>query len=85
MGLFGEIVVFTGAFAIKRQDAKDMVVKAGCRVANTVSKKVTMLVVGAQDKNKLKEYAKSRKHRKAETLRLKSSRRAIFPTSLMLI
>ena len=66
--LFGEIIVFTGALAIRRQDAADMAAAAGCGVANAVSKKITMLVVGTQDKSKLKGYAKSSKHRKAEAL-----------------
>ncbi len=66
--LFGEIIVFTGALAIKRQDAADMAAEAGCEVANALSKKATMLVVGTQDKNKLQGYTKSSKHRKAEAL-----------------
>ena len=45
-----------------------MAAEAGCGVADNVSKKVTMLVVGTQDKSKLKGYAKSGKHRKAEAL-----------------
>ena len=45
-----------------------MAAEAGFGVASAVSKKVTMLVVGTQDKNKLKGYAKSSKHRKAEAL-----------------
>ena len=66
--LFGEIIVFTGALALKRQDAADMAAEAGCGVANAASKKVTMLVVGTQDKNKLQGYTKSSKHRKVEAL-----------------
>ena len=66
--LFGEVIVFTGALAIKRQEAADMAGVAGCGVADNVSKKVMMLVVGTQDKSKLKGYAKSGKHRKAEAL-----------------
>ena len=45
-----------------------MAAEAGCGVADNVSKKVTMVVVGTQDKSKLKGYAKSGKHRKAEAL-----------------
>ena len=66
--LFGETIVFTGALAIKRKVAADMAAGAGCGVADNVSKKVTMVVVGTQDKSKLKGYAKSGKHRKAEAL-----------------
>lgn len=66
--LFGEVIVFTGALGIARGQAADMAAEAGCDVANAVSKKVTMLVVGTQDKSKLKGYKKSTKHRKAEAL-----------------
>ena len=66
--LFGETIVFTGALAITRKVAADMAGEAGCGVADNVSKKVTMVVVGTQDKSKLKGYAKSGKHRKAEAL-----------------
>ena len=45
-----------------------MAADAGCGVANAVSKKITMLVVGTQDKNKLKGYTKSSKYRKVEAL-----------------
>ena len=45
-----------------------MATVAGCHVARNVSKKTTILVVGTQDKSKLKGYEKSTKHRKAETL-----------------
>ena len=43
-----------------------MAADAGCNVVNTVSNKVTMLVVGIQDESKLKGYQKSSKHRKVE-------------------
>ena len=66
--LFGETIVFTGKLAIKRKEAADMAAEAGCGVADNVSKKVTMLVVGTQDKSKLKGYAKSGTHRQAEVL-----------------
>lgn len=66
--LFGETLVFTGALTIARREAADMAAAAGCNVAENVSKKVTMLVVGTQDKTKLLGYDKSTKHRKAETL-----------------
>ena len=37
-------------------------------MAGNVSKKVTILVVGTQNKSKLNGYEKSTKHRKAESL-----------------
>ena len=66
--LFGETLVFTGALVVPRREAADMAEAAGCDVAANVTKKTTLLVVGTQDKSKLKGYEKSRKHRKAEAL-----------------
>ena len=66
--LYGEIVVFTGALGIPRREAADAAAEAGCDVANGVTKKTTMLVVGTQDKDRLNGYEKSSKHRKAEVL-----------------
>ncbi len=66
--LFGESLVFTGALDSRRREAADMARVAGCYVADNVSKKTTILVVGTQDKSKLKGYKKSTKHRKAEIL-----------------
>jgi len=66
--LFGETLLFTGALAIPRRQAADMAAEAGCGVVDNVSKKVTMLVVGVQDRSKLNGYGKSSKHRKVEAL-----------------
>ena len=66
--LFGETIVFTGELAIPRQEAADRAAEAGCEVVRSVSRKVTMLVVGVQDKSKLNGYEKSSNHRKAEDL-----------------
>ena len=66
--LFGETIVFTGALGIQRQEAADLAANAGCSVAPGVTKNVTILVVGTQDKSKLNGYEKSSKHRRAETL-----------------
>ena len=45
-----------------------MAARVGCDVANSVTKRVTMLVVGTQDTSKLNGYEKSSKHRKTEAL-----------------
>ena len=66
--LFGETLVFTGALEIPRREAADMAAAAGCDVGANVTKKTTLLVVGTQDKSKLKGYGKSRKHRRTEAL-----------------
>lgn len=66
--MYGQTVVFTGALAIPRQNAADLAADAGCKVWPSVTSKVTMLVVGTQDKTKLNGYEKSSKHRRAEAL-----------------
>lgn len=71
--LFGETIVFTGALCIPRREAADIAAEQGCNVAGNVSKKVTILVVGTQDKTKLNGYPKSTKHRKAESLNEKGA------------
>lgn len=65
--LYGETIVFTGTLGIPRRRAAGIAADAGCNVATSVSKKVTMLVVGTQDE-RLRSYKKSRKHREAEAL-----------------
>lgn len=65
---FGEVCVFTGALKIPRREAASCAAAAGCKVVNTVSKKVTLVVVGDQDAGKLAGHEKSTKHRKAEQL-----------------
>ncbi len=66
--LSGEVLVFTGNLTISREEAADMAAKAGCNVADGVTKKTTMLVVGNQDVRLLAGHEKSSKHRKAEEL-----------------
>lgn len=64
----GEVIVFTGALEIPRREAADLAASVGCTVANSVSNKTTMLVVGDMDVTKLAGHDKSSKHRKAEGL-----------------
>lgn len=66
--LQGEILVFTGALSMPRQDAANLAANVGCDVANGVTKKTTILVVGDQDIRTLAGHEKSSKHRKAEEL-----------------
>lgn len=67
--LYGECIVFTGAFkSISRRTAEKIAMKSGCKVKSHVSKKVSILVVGVQDQSKLAGHDKSSKHRKAERL-----------------
>jgi DNA polymerase-3 subunit epsilon len=66
--LYGEVIVFTGALGLNREEAADMAAKIGCQVESGVNKKTTILVVGNQDIKKLAGHEKSSKHRKAEAL-----------------
>lgn len=66
--LFGEVLVFTGALRIPRCEAADFAASMGCKVVPRVTKKVTLLVVGDQDIQRLAGHTKSSKHRKAEKL-----------------
>jgi DNA polymerase-3 subunit epsilon len=66
--LCNEVLVFTGALSISRQEAADAAAGAGCRVDENVSKHTTLLVVGDQNLRVLHGHEKSSKHRKAEML-----------------
>lgn len=66
--LHGEAIVFTGALSVPRRELVARAVELGCDYKPTMSKKVTMLVVGTQDEGKLRGHEKSSKHRRAEEL-----------------
>lgn len=66
--LCGHCAVFTGSLTISRVEAADLAARAGIRVVSSVSKKVTLLVVGDQDLALLSGHEKSSKHRRAEEL-----------------
>ena len=66
--LHGEVIVFTGALQILRNEAADLASKIGCNVASGVTKETTLLVVGDQDITKFGGKDKSTKHIKAEQL-----------------
>lgn len=66
--LYGEVLVFTGALDLPRNEAADLAASVGCRVAAGVTKNTTLLVVGDQDITKLAGHERSSKHRKAEQL-----------------
>ena len=69
--LYGEVIVFTGALEMPRREAADLAAGIGCTVAQSVTKKTSLLVVGDQDISKLAGKEKSSKHHKAEQLILK--------------
>jgi hypothetical protein len=64
----GETVVFTGKLEVPRGIAAAAAVKMGCNVADSITERTTILVVGDQDLRRTKGSAKSSKHRKAEDL-----------------
>lgn len=67
--LYGECLVFTGALTVPRHRAADAAARMGCAVANSVTKKTSILVVGDQDIVRLRPNgSKSAKHLKAETM-----------------
>lgn len=66
--LFGEIIAFTGSLSIPRSQAKELAMNAGCAVGSGVTKKTTILVVGAQDLVKTKGSLESAKEQKARKL-----------------
>lgn len=66
--LYGEILVFTGALEISRQEAANLAARCGCDVVSGVTKKTTILVVGDRDISRFAGKEKSTKHLKAEKL-----------------
>ncbi len=66
--LFGEVIVFTGALQVTRAEAADLAARVGCDVAQSVTKKTTILCVGDQDVQRLAGHSRSSKHRKSEAL-----------------
>lgn len=66
--LAGEVMVFTGALSLHRHEAAYYAAAMGCKVAPSVNKTTTILVVGDQDIRKLAGHERSSKHRKVENL-----------------
>ena len=66
--LAGETIVFTGSLQIPRAVAAQEASAAGCNVADSVTKKTTILVVGDQDLRLTKGQERSSKQRKAEAM-----------------
>ncbi len=66
--LFGQVVCFTGQISLSRTEAATLAAGAGMAVKASMSKKVTLLVVGDQDLELLVGHDRSTKHRRAEEL-----------------
>lgn len=64
---FGENLVFTGALSLPRKEAAKLAANVGCNIQTGVNKKTTLLVIGTQDKQRLKGKNKSNKQLKAES------------------
>jgi DNA polymerase-3 subunit epsilon len=79
--LFGEVIVFTGSLKFPRIEASLLASEIGCNVINSVTKKITLLVVGDQDISKLLGKNKSSKHLKAEELKTKGQKIRILKES----
>lgn len=63
--LYGEVVVLTGGFDLPKAEQANLAAFAGCEVANGVTKKTTLVVVGD---NRFARGERSGKWRKAEDL-----------------
>jgi DNA polymerase III subunit epsilon len=84
--LAGEVIVFTGFLSMHRGEAASLAAAAGCTVADSVTKKTTILVVGDQDLRLTNGQEKSSKHRRAEQLIGKgSSVRIVRESDFMLM
>ena len=66
--LLGETVVFTGNFSVDKFELADMAHRGGAAVRESMSRDITMLVVGEQDERVVGVSGKSTKHRHAEKL-----------------
>jgi DNA polymerase-3 subunit epsilon len=66
--LHGEVITFTGKLQIERDRAARLAAMAGCTVADSVTKKTSILVIGEQDIRLLRGHEKSTKQRKAEEM-----------------
>lgn len=66
--LAGQTVIFTGSLSMSRENAAERAAAAGCKVLDSATKTVTLLVVGDQDLRLTKGQAKSTKHRKVEEM-----------------
>jgi DNA polymerase III subunit epsilon len=66
--LSGEVVVLTGTFSVLKSELADVAASLGCEVADGVTKKTTILIVGDVDVDRLAGHEKTAKHRKAEDL-----------------
>ncbi len=83
--LLGEVVVFTGSLSLSRGEAAAKAAEAGANVADGVTKKTTVLVVGDQDLRFTKGQEKSAKHRKCEGMVAAGSRIRIVGESDFLL
>lgn len=66
---YGEVLVFTGKLQMARSAAAEYALFMGCKVADNITKKTSILVSGVQTSAQItSESGKSRKHLRAEEL-----------------
>lgn len=78
---YGHVACFTGRLRMSRVEAATFAAGAGITVKTGVSKAVTLLIVGDQEKSLLAGHGKSRKHRRAEELQREGHQIAILGES----
>ncbi|HHW08873.1 MAG TPA: transposase [Firmicutes bacterium] len=66
--LYGEVLVFTGQLRMPREKAAEMAARLGCEIADNVTRRTTILVIGDQGHSSLDGRGKSTKLRRAEQL-----------------
>lgn len=81
--LYGKVCVFTGTLEkMKRAEAMQIVVDLGGINADTVTKKTNFLILGNNDYCSTIKNGKSRKHKKAEDMKLKGMDIEIIPEEI---
>lgn len=84
--LHGEVVVFTGNLSVPRGEAAAMAARAGCTIADNVTKKTSILVVGDQDLRFTNGQETSSKQRKCQAMIAKGAKiRMIQESDFMLM
>jgi DNA polymerase III subunit epsilon len=64
----GEVIAFTGMLKMSRSEAAEMAASVGCDVADGVTRRTTILVVGETDMRATRGQERSGKYRKAEQM-----------------
>ena len=76
--LYGEVAVFTGTLSVPRHEAADVAARAGCEVADSVTKNTTLLIVGDQDVKKLAGHGEKFQTEKSGTVDCEGTANSYF-------